>query len=846
MTFFERRLKDDGRICRPGGKKGTVFAPNPLGDLDNRAKVMIYGFFLLYSFIGVSIVADQFMAAIERITSKKRRVKVSGTANRYITVNVWNETVANLTLMALGSSAPEILLAINEIFKNQFHSGELGPSTIVGSAAFNLFVIIAVCINAIPSGETREIKETGVFFITGFFSVFAYLWMLVIVQIESKDIVTVTEGALTFLFFPVLVWISYAEDAGLLRRWFCSRSERRRQKEEEEAAAKAQEEADRIALANGTLTPQQLARRNAAKAGGNNMGAYAMRNRFEDDPTEDVETEEKESKSHSCTQCVNWFCGKLRKLCMGCCNIFCGLFKPCKKCCRRFRKLRKRKKADDAEGEDNADSEEELVEEEDIDMSDPATKILDEEGEPIESETGIITFQADSMEVAGDSEEQQYSIPVYRKNGLDGRISCKYRMERFTATPGYDYVEDEGIVDFKNGVHKAEIQITILPKQIGEKSDMFQLVLEEPTNEAIMNPTSDGGEESCLLTIQILNMNTGSNRTARFYGIIDSLINIDEMKQGAAAWWEQLEEAWYVNGSAEEQEEAKFLDWVSYVIVFPWGMLYAIATPPPPFLEGWVCFVVALIHIGALTAVIGDIAELFGCAANIPDNITAITVVALGTSLPDLFASKAAATQDEWADASIVNVTGSNSVNVFLGIGLPWLMAALYWHIVDGSKDTLWMEKYEAEFIDRCPQGCFVVPSGDLTFSVVVFTCGALICLAVIRLRRVMYGGELGGPIGSDSKACSSFFMVMLWVFYIGLSIWKSSSGVEDWGVLIMAIVICVPVIIALLIFFGLMLQLLRLSKDYIGEEGFVGIAVASAIVILRGVYFLMFQMSDS
>ncbi len=30
----------------------------------------------------------------------------------FIEVNIWNDTVANLTLMALGSSAPEILLSI--------------------------------------------------------------------------------------------------------------------------------------------------------------------------------------------------------------------------------------------------------------------------------------------------------------------------------------------------------------------------------------------------------------------------------------------------------------------------------------------------------------------------------------------------------------------------------------------------------------------------------------------------------------------------------------------------------------------------------------------------------------
>ena len=34
---------------------------------------------------------------------------------------------------------------------------------------------------------------------------------------------------------------------------------------------------------------------------------------------------------------------------------------------------------------------------------------------------------------------------------------------------------------------------------------------------------------------------------------------------------------------------------------------------------------------------------------------------------------------DDTADNSIGNVTGSNSVNVFLGLGLPWLIAAIYW-----------------------------------------------------------------------------------------------------------------------------------------------------------------------
>jgi Ca2+/Na+ antiporter len=103
--------------------------------------------------------------------------------------------------------------------------------------------------------------------------------------------------------------------------------------------------------------------------------------------------------------------------------------------------------------------------------------------------------------------------------------------------------------------------------------------------------------------------------------------------------------------------------------------------PPPSILGGWLSFVISLLLIGLLTAIVGDLASIFGCLVGLPDSITAITFVAMGTSLPDLFASKQAATMDRTADNSIGNVTGSNSVNVFLGLGLPWLIASIYWAV---------------------------------------------------------------------------------------------------------------------------------------------------------------------
>ena len=100
--------------------------------------------------------------------------------------------------------------------------------------------------------------------------------------------------------------------------------------------------------------------------------------------------------------------------------------------------------------------------------------------------------------------------------------------------------------------------------------------------------------------------------------------------------------------------------------------------PPVSIWGGWLTFFVSLAVIGILTAFIGDLASIFGCLVGLDDTVTAITFVALGTSLPDLFASRAAAINEKYADNAIGNITGSNSVNVFLGLGIPWMLASVY------------------------------------------------------------------------------------------------------------------------------------------------------------------------
>lgn len=781
MANATASVDDDLPICRGGGGQWLPLGGKWEENLDDRARSMLYFAGMIYSFLGVSIVADMFMAAIERLTGVQKCTPVAGSKKRFKTVPVWNETVANLTLMALGSSAPEIMLSLNDIIKRTFVQGKLGASTIVGSAAFNLFVIIAVCINAIPAGEVRQIKETGVYGITAFFSIFAYLWLFFIVAISGKDEVDPVEGTLTFLYFPLLVILSYYADIGVLTIENIKLKLLPQNKDEGEGGPITWlDQFKKDNFREEDLDEDEKKRRadEAAKREAARTAKFG------------VATEVKEVKEET----SGGRCGCLRR------------------CCRRRKKTSEDEEIalTEGSGEDGFERPVNSY------LADPNIFLIDDEGEPLENEFGILTFEDYSMVIPCDAEDQEVTINVVRKNGTEGKVTCTYRMEQLSAIPGFDYEDEEGELQFRDGVSTAEITVTIYPKKRGERSDRFQIVLEEPTGGAEFNPDFDGGEECQRFTITLMNKNSSKSLVT----CLDRLANLDELRQGTELWKEQVWEALYVGGNKESQDEAGFLEWLNHLIWIPWTSIFALLTPPAAYLGGWVCFVVSLGHIAWLTIIIGDMAELFGCVVGIDDNITAISFVALGTSVPDLFASMTAAKQDEYADASIVNVTGSNSVNVFLGIGLPWMMAAFYHQINSGTN--------------------FEVTSGDLGFSVIVFSTLAIVTLGIIAVRRLKFGGELGGS--SAVKAYSSCTMILLWMSYLGLSTWKFSNKDADIVEQVTALTLAFPVVGGLIGIFAAIRVALRISKDYIGEEGFWGILVTLVMIALRIIFLMMFQ----
>ena len=73
----------------------------------------------------------------------------------------------------------------------------------------------------IPEGETRRIQTFSVFIVTMFFSIFAYIWLLIILVASSPAKVEVWEAGAPLAFIPVIILVSFVAEKGWLDWLFC-------------------------------------------------------------------------------------------------------------------------------------------------------------------------------------------------------------------------------------------------------------------------------------------------------------------------------------------------------------------------------------------------------------------------------------------------------------------------------------------------------------------------------------------------------------------------------------------------------------------------------------------------
>ncbi|KAA0200576.1 Sodium-calcium exchanger protein 2 [Hyalella azteca] len=769
-------------------------------------RATLYFIGLLYCFLGVSIIADIFMGAIEKITSKTKKVYMAQPGAEepaIVEVRVWSDTVANLTLMALGSSAPEIFLSCIEVVGNKFTAGELGPSNIVGSAAYNLFGITAICVMCVPKGETRRIKDFKVFVVTSVFSLVAYMWLLIIIVVISPNVVEVWEAFVTLSFFPLLVflaWLAEKNFCGAPSKIGTSKQELRDLEPDDKLSEDEYfhnghldhdglvrfikevkkypglTDEDIAALAASKLVQSQSHSRLWYRVGAvrkmtggrktqPQLSARLTKVRQDVNAVIDfhaascaivenigkfeVEVNRKGSMDHTVKVRVESIDGTAKEgqEYVGVNQVI--MFEP-----GEVSKMVEVAIVDDKQWEPDEEfylrlsllphrEDREGVQLGKISIMKIVIHSDDVRFRHTHPEPGVLQFQRRGVLVKESCGTTL--VPVVRKNGADGEVSVKWRTLDHTAFNKKDYIGGEGVLTFKHTVPMSfryqvelNIEIPIIDDMSENKDAHFEIELYDPEGGATLGPinrtavtiTSDDDFDTVISKIRNL-----------------TNANLHDFQVHHETYMSQIRDAFSVNGG--DYENTTTLDYVLHFFTFGWKVIFALV-PPPCFLGGWLCFFVSLAAIGVLSAIIGDLASIFGCLVGLHDAVTAIVFVALGTSLPDTFASKTAAVQEKHADNAIGNVTGSNSVNVFLGLGLPWLIAAVY-HSVNKST--------------------FYVESGNLGFSVGLFTILSAVCLGLIIARRTIpYFGkaELGGP--AFPKYMTGFLMIALWLIYVFLA----------------------------------------------------------------------------
>uniref|UniRef100_A0A6U2FWI8 Calx-beta domain-containing protein n=1 Tax=Chlamydomonas euryale TaxID=1486919 RepID=A0A6U2FWI8_9CHLO len=766
----------------------------------------MWALFLIWLFFGIAIISDAFVASIEVITAQTHIVvRVDRAGNRVEREEeVWNWAVANITVMAVGTSSPEILLSlIDTLLTLNKPAGQLGASAIVGSAAYNLFGISAVCTLCLPAGTFRKIAHLKVFIWTTSWSLWAYFWLWVVYKKVSPNVIEVWEAWLTLAFMPLFVWSTYMVDT---RGWNWLAPHKNsvmvpKGLSDEESNAGTEGKGTTMVGQGGNFCKHSILYYRAMAM--QHMGGNIHAIRSDAYPGQHAHAQENGSapligRSGDRAGPTR---GGIRQADLDALDrnvpaVFMKSPEVAVLECKGEAKLTVVRMHGDLKatvtvryatrddtamaGLDYEPAEGELVfgpgeQAKDIvvriiddDMSEPdvvflvellgavavggggngavnllqattAVTIVDDD------DSGVVMFELPTFEAR--MQGSTASVVVVRRHGADGAVSIDYVTKDGSAEAGKHFAAARGRLEFGPGEVRKVVSVPLLPMPAHDPSSngivtpAFRLVLSNPLGGVAL-----GARKECrvaLVPTAMLSKGEAGDKTG------------SHGSDGKFYLWSRWAEQFKTAMTLEfEEDDDNLFAAVSLHYVSITYKLMAACCPPAEWGQGYPLFSASLLLLAGLMAIVKEVGEMFGCACGLSDVMTGLSIVALGTSLPDAFVSRMAALSSDNADAAIGNIMGSNTCNVFLGLGLPWVIASSY---------------YEA-------QGeAFFSQSGSLGFSLMIYFILAVVAIAILMWRRYAAGGELGASNLLEQWGLGAL-LGGLWLLFLLL------SGLNDYG----------------------------------------------------------------
>lgn len=145
-----------------------------------------------------------------------------------------------------------------------------------------------------------------------------------------------------------------------------------------------------------------------------------------------------------------------------------------------------------------------------------------------------------------------------------------------------------------------------------------------------------------------------------------------------------------------------------------------------------ISFIIVLIWLGILTFICVDSAEKMGNCLKISEDVMGLTILAIGSSLPDCFSSVLAARQGK-GEMAVSNALGSNVFDINICIGVSFLLKS----IIAGFKS--------------------ITVESDEGFE--LFIAALFVLLAIFMVAMFCYGLVLNKMIGAGLMAAYAVFL---------------------------------------------------------------------------------------
>jgi len=139
---------------------------------------------------------------------------------------------------------------------------------------------------------------------------------------------------------------------------------------------------------------------------------------------------------------------------------------------------------------------------------------------------------------------------------------------------------------------------------------------------------------------------------------------------------------------------SRAITYIKYLVVLPIVVVLAF-TVPDVRKSGcakycYISFFLSIIWIGVFSYYMVDWAEIIGHTIGIPSVIMGLTLLAAGTSVPDLLTSVIVARMGE-GDMALSSSIGSNIFDILVGLPIPWIAYTAMNHPITIGSDNVWV-----------------------------------------------------------------------------------------------------------------------------------------------------------